>query len=256
MSHADLLNLPVAAWVSPHKCYSGRVQKAGNDYLLMSDPVLGNFLVALEHVKQLRLGDASSEARPSHIDAAGVDVLPQALPETLAAVLQEWTEAVVQLDVGGMEPLAAYLLAVRGDYLLACVIPEGLVYIPHRHVQLVRPLAVQVYPEFAAWVRRQQTGLPNAVWLFEALHAETGRLVTFGRGPEALSGLIRRACAEYVEVVVSPHGSVRIPLHHIRFVARGLTAGLPVPVVQGHKDGGQPAGWSSVQSGGEPADRA
>ncbi|MCL6593268.1 MAG: hypothetical protein K6T31_04780 [Alicyclobacillus sp.] len=256
MSHADLLNLPVAAVVSPHKCYSGQVHKAGADYLLLAEPELGMFLVALEHVKQLRLGVALSDVRPPHIDARGVDVSPQALPETLAAVLQAWTGSVVQLDVGGLEPLAAYLLAVRGDFLLACVVPEGVVYVPLRHVQLVRPLAVQVQPEFAAWVRRQQTELPAAVRLSEALQAEAGRLLVLGRGPEALCGLIRKACAEYVEVVVSPHSCVRVPLQHVRFVARGLTAGLPVPVVHEHADGSQPAGWSSVQPGGEPADRA
>jgi hypothetical protein len=144
-----------------------------------------------------------------------------AFPDSLCAALQSWTQTVVQLDGGGPDPVVCYVVCVKTDYLIASVIPEGMVYIPIHHIQLVRPLDVAVRAEFVEWASRQMAQLPAATRFVEALRHEVGRLVRIGRGgPDEISGILRQVHDEFVELVVSPHESTRIPTHHVKVVSR------------------------------------
>ncbi|MCL6548516.1 MAG: hypothetical protein K6T30_06370 [Alicyclobacillus sp.] len=221
MTHEDLINLPVVAVLSAHRRYGGVVRKAGADFLLIDDPVAGAALVALEHIKRLRLGDRLAPAGSPHIDAPGVPVSPASLPDTLRDALSTWTASVVQLEGAGPDPVAAYLLGVHKDYVAVSVVPEGTVYVPLRHIQLVRPLDVAVEPEFASWADRGRDRLPGGDEFLEALNRATGALVKIGRGgPDEISGILRSAENDYLELLVSPHERVRIPLHHVKSVSR------------------------------------
>ncbi|WP_156040041.1 hypothetical protein [Alicyclobacillus macrosporangiidus] len=221
VTHDDLLNLPVVAEYSPHKRCSGVVRKVGEDFLLIDDSVTGTALIPLEHVKQLRLSEATPAVRQPQTDAVSGPVDPALVPDTLCAALQSWAGSVVQLDGGGPDPYSAYLLDVRADYVVASVIPEGLVYIPIRHIHLVRPLDVVVRTEFSEWVNRQKAVLPAATRFADALRHETGRLVKVGRGgPDEMYGIVRAVHDTFVELVVSPHELVRIPMHHVKSFSR------------------------------------
>ncbi|MBX5437344.1 MAG: hypothetical protein IRZ33_09010 [Alicyclobacillaceae bacterium] len=221
MIHEDLINLSVVAVLSAHKRYGGVVRKVGTDFLLIDDPAAGAALIALEHVKQLRLGERTPPTSPPQIDAASVPVHPASLPDTLRDALCTWTKSVVQLDGAGPEPVAAYLLDVRTDYLAVSVIPEGLLYVPTRHVQLVRPLDVTVQAEFTSWMDRYLVRFAQADRFAEALSYEAGIAVKIGRGgPDEVLGVVRSANDHFVELVVSPHELVRIPMHHVKSVSR------------------------------------
>ncbi|WP_067925230.1 hypothetical protein [Alicyclobacillus shizuokensis] len=222
MAHEDLVNLPVIAAMSPQKCYCGIVRKVGADFLLVDDPEMGMALVALEHIKQLRVGEGVPVHKPPQIDAASAPLDPGSLPDALHGVVRTWVASVLQLDGAGPDPIVVYVIDVKADYLVVSAIPDGVLYIPVRHIQLVRPLDVQIQPEFVEWANHQKEQLPTgATRLIEALEQEVGKLAKFGRGgADEVVGIIRAVHEQFVELVVSPCERVRIPMHHVKSVSR------------------------------------
>jgi hypothetical protein len=222
VAHEDLLNLPAMAVVSPHKRYFGTVRRVGSDYLLVDDPETGMALVALEHIKQLRIGARVPVHGSPQVDAASAPLDPASLPDSLHGALQTWITSVVQLDGAGPDPVVAYVLDVKADYLIVSAVPDGVLYIPIHHIQMVRPLDVEIQPEFTEWANRQKTQLPTEpIRLVDALREEVGKLTKLGRGgPDEVVGIIRAVHERFVELVVSPHEAVRIPVHHVKSVSR------------------------------------
>lgn len=213
MSHKDLVSNPAAITLGPAKKYSGVIEKAGIDFLTVDEATMGLIIIPLEHIKQLRIGQVDTEVGRSTTRPQPQDTGEQCFDDVLNALKNQ----VVQLEGGGPEATIGYLLDVREDYVITVVIPDGIVCFPKLHVHVILPLDVTIRPEFLTWLDTQRALIPTAGKLAELMHANVGKLITLGRGdPDGVSGILRAVHEGFIEIVVSPHESLWVPIHHVK----------------------------------------
>jgi hypothetical protein len=151
-----------------------------------------------------------------------------AVPDELVDVLKAMEDTVLHLEGAGSNSTIGYVLSVRDDYLVTSVIPEGSVYFPIRHIQMILPLDVTVRTEFQEWLLPQRQSLSNAERFTDVLQLATGKLIRLGRGgPGDITGILRAVHEEFVEIMVSPHEVVAIPTHHVKAFFRLEQNGFP-----------------------------
>lgn len=221
MVYENLLNQSVVVTLNVQKKYAGVVRKVANDFVLLDDSESGACLVHLEHAKKLTTGSensASSSRRTKRLRFGPFD--HQTLPDTLVDVLQGMQDSVIRLECGSPDAITGYLMAVHEDFVVVGVIPDGSVYLPIHHIQTVLPLDVSVSPEFLHWLHSKQI-CPGTGWFADILQASTGEMVRLGRGgPEDVSGILKTVHDVAIELVVSPHEVVWMPVHHIKAFCR------------------------------------
>jgi hypothetical protein len=233
MVYKDLLNQAITVTVSAQKKYSGVVRKIGNDFILLEDDTVGAIIVPWEHVKQLTMGrfsQSTSDRNKQRPNFGPFDM--DAVPDELVDVLKAMEDTVVHLEGAGSNSTIGYVLSVRDDYLVTSVIPDGSVYFPIRHIQMILPLDVTVRTEFLEWLSPQRHSLSNAERFSDVLQQETGELIRLGRGgPGDITGILQAVHEDFVEVIISPHEVVAIPTHHVKAFFRIGQNGYPVTEV-------------------------
>jgi hypothetical protein len=230
MVYKDLLNQAITVTVNAQKKYSGVVRKVGNDYLLLEDDTVGTIIVPWEHVKQFTMGSFSQSTSSSSKNRVNFGPLAiEAVPDELVDVLKAMKDTVVHLEGAGSNPTIGYVLSVKDDYLVTSVIPDGSVYFPIRHVQMILPLEVTVRAEFLEWLLPRRESISNAECFHDVLQQAAGELIKLGRGgPADISGILRAVHEEFIEIVVSPHVVAAIPTHHVKAFSRLEQNGYPL----------------------------
>lgn len=222
----DLVHYRVTASGGPNKKFSGTVLHVGNDYFVLEEDTLGTVMLPIHHLKYVCV---PSQQTTSTQGSKGYDTsnawMPGGVTDELIDLLRTLKGKVVQLGGGGTESTSVYLVDVMDDYLITVGIPCGVLCFPFRHVHLVVPINASITPEFLMWANERLIDVPNESRFVDALNSETGKVIKLGRGgPEDISGVLRYANEDLVEIVASPHETVYIPTHHVKVFSRLLAS--------------------------------
>lgn len=220
MTYMTLLNQQVNARINAQQQFKGTIEKVGDNYILLHDETIGSVILPTEHLKQIQwIPNPPLPQQTLTLNQKKYD--PTSLPNKLIDVLRLFNQTVIQIEGGGSEPTIGYVMGVKEDYVTLCVIPDGFVYYPVRHVLSILPRDVDVQPEFVQWIDQHTDQVLDGEHFIAILQHEIGKVVKFGRsGPEVIFGILRSANEQYAELVVSPNDVVWIPLHHIKSLTR------------------------------------
>jgi hypothetical protein len=218
MIYENLLNQTVSITIGVHRKLRGTVLKVAADFVVVEDELIGAVMLPLEHVKQLTICFTSVPKSVLNLDLLSLGPIElNTLPDDLLKAFQTMKGTVVHLEGGGADPTVGYVVDVKRDFLVISVVQDGSVYFPIRHIQSVQPLDVSIRPEFMAWLQPQIQSQPPANCFSEMLQQAIGRSIQLGRGgPEGICGILRQVHDGFIEVVISPHEVVEVPIHHIK----------------------------------------
>jgi hypothetical protein len=199
--------------------YYGTISRVGEDFLMVDDETAGVVILPFEHLKSLSFGEIESvRTTVSPIIPSGLPVFDGAvLPNDFRALLEKLRQTIIRIEGGGVNLKLVLLLDVLADYVVLCTVPEGITYMPVRHILAMAPVDAYIQPEFSTWMKEYSSHVVHATCMNDLLKMHIGKSIQLSRdSPEEMSGILCSVDEHYAELVTSPITRVYVPMHHIK----------------------------------------
>ncbi|WAH36268.1 hypothetical protein [Alicyclobacillus dauci] len=215
MSYSSLITKAVIVRVGT-KEYRGHTIEIGRDFIVVDDDAVGAVILPIEHVQVLECIESfhQSDQKQQQRDPPCRDL------QGLRDRLLDLHHKVVKVESGGLRGASSFIFDVKDDYVILCVIPDGLMFVPMRHITALVPIGdVDLQPEFSAWVSRHTQSRAYPDRFTDLLGLYIGEPVKLGSNtPEEVVGLLSTCTDEQIQLVTAPNVRVIIPLHHVKSI--------------------------------------
>jgi hypothetical protein len=219
LKFSNLIGQVVSVRVGGNEFY-GTTTKVGEDFLVIDSDTTGTVILPIEHLKSLRVGEnvcgaSSKSEKRTDSTTFGSTILPN----EFAAVVEMLKQTVVRIEGGGVDSTVALLLDVLNDYVVLCMVPDGIVFLPVRHIKSIAPVDAYIQPEFSEWVKGHTNSVKYPNDLHDLLKTYFGKSLQLSRdSPEQISGILSDIDEYFAEFVTSPTTRAWIPILHIKSI--------------------------------------